>query len=245
MTKEERWVLEEKYSGIMIPEALRDFERLAKGEPVDYVIGFVRFLDCHVDLSQKPFIPRVETEEWVGNAIDALRGVDALSCADLFSGSGCIGIAVAKHLEGAKMDFMEQEERFREQIRINAERNEISPERYAVYAPEAFQKSGKKYDVIFANPPYLSSSSMEFLDSSVRDWEPKTALFGGSEDGLGYIRELFAKAPSLLRSKGVVYVEFDDEQKDMVEEIATKSGFSCEFSKDAYGFWRVGKARLL
>ena len=104
LSKEIRWLLEEKYHGQLTPPAKRDIARLQKGEHVDYVIGFVEFAGCRIDLSQRPLIPRSETEHWVHKAIAELRQeshdrkkTDAtpISCLDIFAGSGCIGVVLS------------------------------------------------------------------------------------------------------------------------------------------------------
>ncbi len=62
--KDAQWLLEEKYGGNKSPEYAADLDRLAKGEPVAYVIGYQPFLGLKIYLDSKPLIPRPETEWW-------------------------------------------------------------------------------------------------------------------------------------------------------------------------------------
>ena len=121
LSQEVSWLVQEKYQGKETLEAKKDIERLKKGEHIDYVIGFVDFLGCRIDLFQKPLIPRPETEFWVQKAIRELYA-DArkeITCLDVFAGSGCIGVAILKHIKSTSVDFAEKDTQLLSQIEIN------------------------------------------------------------------------------------------------------------------------------
>ncbi|MDA1337579.1 MAG: hypothetical protein O3C23_02340, partial [bacterium] len=87
ITRETQWLLQEKYKGKLTEAAKKDIARLKKGEPVDYLIGFVEFLGCKIDLSLQPLIPRMETEHWSQKAIESIQA----RCAGTVPAQACAG----------------------------------------------------------------------------------------------------------------------------------------------------------
>lgn len=230
--KEINWLIEEKYKKGITKEFEKDIERLKKGEPIDYVIGFSYFLNCKIDLSYKPLIPRPETEFWTEKAIKDI-GEKRSVCLDLFSGSGAIGIAILKNTKNTKVDFAEADRNLLKQINLNLKINKISKERYSVFYSDVFSKVKRKYDYIFANPPYIPKIRKNKVQKSVIDFEPEKALFGG-EDGLRYIKIFLEDIDKYLKKEGKVYLEFDSSKKKELKKIAK----GAEFYKDQYERWR-------
>lgn len=265
--KEIQWLVKEKYGGKISAELEKDKERLQKGEPVDYVIGFSDFLGCKINLLERPLIPRPETEFWVGEAIkdiltySSLSGCSDCDCdvvkvLDIFAGSGCIGIAVLKHVKSAKVDFADCDKNAIEQIKknlklnaslIRANKGYTDKKKNVVIKSDVFENIKGKYDFILANPPYIAKTKKDKVRDSVLKFEPKKALFGG-EDGLLFIRKFLEGAKSHLRRpasakasarRGKIYMEFDSWQKPKIEKILKNLGHkNFEFKKDQYNKWR-------
>lgn len=243
MNKEREWLLREKYHGIESPEFFADLTRVENGEPIDYIIGFSTFLGCHIDLSKKPLIPRTETEYWVEKALSEIATDKPIKILDVFSGSGCIGIAALSHLPNAQVDFADIDENTIEQIKINLKKNTIDSSRCAVYKSDVFDglTEGKTYDVIFANPPYIGTKHRERVQDSVFDHEPYTALFSG-DDGMPLIKKTLVSLKDRLAPNGTFYLEFDDIQQGMLKMLLTDLNFT-DFSlhKDQFGLVRMAK----
>ena len=238
MEQEIQWLLEEKYKRKLTPNARKDIARLKRGEHLDYVIGWKPFLNCTIDLRYKPLIPRVETEYWIERAMQDIRAASRIKCLDIFAGSGCIGIAVLKNIPGARVDFAEEEKKFCKQVALNAKLNKIAKSRYQVIQSDIFSKVKRKYDYIFANPPYLAESKRKKVQKSVLEQEPHSALFGG-KDGLKDIRQFLGLAKDYLNKDGVIYLEFYSFQKNAIKKLLKQFGYShWEFHKDQYGKWR-------
>jgi len=242
-TKEEKWLLEEKYHGRESPAFFLDITRLKKGEPIDYIIGFRPFLGCHIDLSEIPLIPRTETEFWVERAIQeklSKKEKESLNFLDLFSGSGCIGIALAHHIKLSTVDFGDNNKKCLKQIRENLKKNKIENSRINIYESDCFKNiPKKKYDYIFANPPYIAYEREKKIQESVIKWEPHGALFA-KDEGFYFIKEIIQKAPDFLDGNGTIFIEFDSCQKETIEtELIPKDIYKYEFWKDQFGKWRV------
>jgi release factor glutamine methyltransferase len=157
---------------------------------------------------------------------------------DIFSGSGCLGLAVLKNIKRARVDFVELSGAFVKQIKLNLKINKINPGRYRVIRSDMFQNVRGKYDCILANPPYLSPQRKRTIQKSVLDFEPKEALFAG-QDGLSHIRKFINQAGGYLAPGGRIYMEFGLGQKRGIEKILKgQSRLRFSFFKDQYGKWR-------
>jgi release factor glutamine methyltransferase len=233
MEKEMRWLLKEKYSGKKTKGFYRDVERLKAGEPVDYVIGFTEFLNCKIDLSKKTLIPRPETEYWAKKEISRIDSGSKIL--DMFAGSGCIGIGVLKNVKKSLCDFADKDAEAVKQIKINLKLNKIKGK---VFESDIFNNVKGKYDYIFANPPYIPTTRESRIQESVLKFEPKIALFGGT-DGLFYITRFLKDAQDYLSENGKIFMEFDSPQKKEIEKLIIKYKYSnYKFNRDQYSRWR-------
>jgi HemK-like putative methylase len=225
------WLLRDKYRGEESAAYRRDLLRLEKGEHIDYIIGFSNFLGSEIDLSQHPLIPRPETEHWAEKIIATMPSTP-IRALDLFTGSGCIGIAVLKHKPKTKVDFADIEPKYFKGIRKSLRRNKIYPKRARLIKSNIFSAIKEKYDYILTNPPYIPTSGRK-VQKSVLEQEPHTALFGG-KDGLKLIRKLIKEAKKYLNPGGTLVVEFDPPQKTKIAALARQFSYDLQFFKDQY-----------
>jgi release factor glutamine methyltransferase len=204
--QQKNWLLKSKYNGQTCQQYFDDIKRLTNGEPLDFVIGNTIFLDCFIDLSQKPLIPRDETEYWVNQAINQMPKDKPIKVLDLFCGSGCIGLAILKHLPNAKVDFADISDSAIKQTKINLALNKFDKTRAKVIKSDVLKNINGKYDYIFANPPYIPNSRKLF--KSVINFEPKQALFAGV-DGLKYIKIVLKDVKLYLKPSAILFMEID------------------------------------
>ncbi len=251
LKKEENQIFNEKHKGIKSAGFFDDLRELKNGKPVDYIIGWVDFLNCKIDLSFKPLIPRAETEFWVEKAIEEILELskdNKLKVLDIFSGSGCIGISILKNCPNTKVDFAEVNPKFIKQIEKNLSINNIEYKnsgRANIIQSNIFDNIKDEYDIILANPPYVSTDRRGNVQKSVLEYEPSEAVFGG-KDGLFFIRDFLAKAKDYLLSKSnigpFIYLEFDSFQKSKIENMLVEYNYSSwQFFKDQFNRWRFVK----
>jgi release factor glutamine methyltransferase len=227
----------EKYKGRETPELLEDIKKMTEGESLEYLLGEVSFVGAKVDLSLRPMIPRPETEFWVQQAIEDIlstRREYVLRCLDLFSGSGCVGLAVAKNIPEATMDFIELDPKLRPGIEHSIIRNNIKKLRARVLVGDTWQGAGGKYDCIFAVPPYVPASMKEEVMKELSSEDPLS--FFDKEDGFYFHKQVLSRAKEFLKAGGALYLEFDITQREKIEDLAKEHGFkNISFFKDPYG----------
>ena len=231
---------------LYVPAAVeQQVERLAQrhlaGEPVAYLIGEWEFYGLPLDISESVLIPRPDTEVLVEQVLSRLQGVSEPRILDLCAGSGCIGLALAKHLPGSRVVLGELDEGALRICRQNIRRNDLTG-RVVSLQMNALEKPPAhlgEFDAIVSNPPYIPDGDIAGLDVSVRDYEPHLALRGG-EDGLDFYRAICAQWRTALRADGRLLFEVGIGQADDVLRIMRSCGFGdVEITPDLNGIPRV------
>jgi release factor glutamine methyltransferase len=211
------------------------------GEPVAYLIGEWEFYGLPLDISEDVLIPRPDTETVAGAAIDFCRTLGECRVLDLCAGSGCIGLAIAASVPKARVVLAEISEGALRVCRQNIRRVGLSGRVVSVQA-DVLQKPGVslgEFQCIVSNPPYIPSGDIETLDRSVRDYEPRLALDGGS-DGLHFYHAIIEQWRSILTPGGRLYFEVGIGQADRVLRLMRQVGFGdIQVLKDLNGIPRV------
>jgi release factor glutamine methyltransferase len=217
--------------------------RYRTGEPLQYVLGrwAFRHLDLFVD--ERVLIPRPETEEVAGVAIECARAVEgARTVIDLGTGSGAIGLSLATELpiDNTSIWMTDVSPDALAVARANlagigrpARNVTIIESRWFDALPANLQA-----DVIVSNPPYIALGSPD-VDGSVSDYEPEVALYSGS-DGLDAIREIIRKAGDFLTVNGALVLEIGADQRLATEYLFEEHGYvDYEVRPDAFGHDRI------
>ena len=241
--REKKWLLDEKYNGTSNNTYLQDVILLKNGHPLDYLIGSREFLGCHIDLSYQPLIPRNETEYWLKEIFNS-HLKEPINILDVFSGSGCIGIACLHHLPKCHVDFAEKNPSFVKQIQKNLDMNNADPARYHVYESDVFTAlpEEKQYDLILANPPYIAHNRRETVQDSVHEHEDYNSLYA-DDDGLYFVKHLIDNAQKYLKPGGSMYIEYDPWQTQTIGEYIKNnySVLSHKIIQDQFNRDRVVK----
>lgn len=218
-------------------------DRLIKGEPIQYVMGTWSFMGNEFVVTPDVLIPRADTEilcEKVIRHINEKNGMTRVL--DLCSGSGCIGISIAKSCDKAYVECADISLNAVEIIKRNAELNGVG-ERVSAFCSDMFEKC-VTYDIIASNPPYIPSADIDTLDDKVRLFEPRIALDGGS-DGLDFYRIIADGARKHMKDDGILFMEIGFDERLAVTDIFRAHGYSdIACIKDYSGNDRVIKCRV-
>lgn len=236
--QEKKWLLIEKYNGNSCQEYINECTLIDDGMPVAYLIGNIEFLGCSIDLEYRPLIPRAETEYWTDIFIKQNKDKKDLEVLDIFSGSGCIGIGVYKHLN-AFVDFADIDNKNIKQIQKNLEIN-FTGKNFNIFRSNMFRGIPiKKYDYILANPPYIDRAKSDQVQGSVINNEDDHALFA-DQQGLKFVYQLINEGTHYLTPNGEIWIEFDSWQTDLIDEyLKDISMWKHSYLKDQYNKDRV------
>lgn len=227
----------------------RGMARLAKGEPLQYVLGEWDFRTLTLKCDRRALIPRPETEGLVSLVLEWLRGSGrpgAPLVVDVGTGTGAIVLSLAKEYVGeATFLGTDVSEDAVALARENAERCLLADRvGFAVMDGLDDFDEPQCVDAIVSNPPYIESAVVDTLDPRVRDFEPRLALDGGPA-GLDFYDRYLADALNLLKAGGAVFFEIGDTQGEAVRRMMESYGFGdIRISKDLSGRDRYASATL-
>ncbi len=213
-------------------------DRILHQEPMAHVLGYSWFYGYKMIVNEDVLIPRSETEELCAQILaridEYFSNQATIECADVGTGSGAIAITVAKEEKKVRMHATDISEEALVTARKNAENNEVSVEFKAGDMLQPLIDGGLKLDVLISNPPYIPQD--EKMETSVVDFEPHVALFGG-QDGLKFYRMIFKDCRKVLKDKAFMAFEMGWDQRkrmsQLVEEMLPEARY--EIIKDMNG----------
>jgi release factor glutamine methyltransferase len=208
-----------------LPKKLwEDFERLKRGEPIQYILGTGPFYGREFFVSPATLIPRNETEELVHLIIKENRNA-GLKILDIGTGTGCIPISLALEMNNPEVYGVDISE---EALQI-AQKNAV-----ALGAKVTFSKCDiltktpevTELDILVSNPPYIPEQEKSEMHKNVLDFEPELALFVSNDDPLIFYREIAEKGKQLLKPYGKLYFEINEKYGTVVASLIQDLGYS-------------------
>ena len=207
--------------------------RLAN-EPISQIIGFRNFWNSTFYVDKNVLDPRPETELLVEKVLELPS--NNLSLIDLGTGSGCIAISIARERPNFEVFASDISN---DALKIAKKNSKLYQTSINFIKSDWFAKINRKFDVIIANPPYISKKEYNNLPLCIRRFEPKIALFAGSK-GLDCFKIIINQFFKYLRPKGMLFLEIGSTQKKMIEKIFLYNGFKkIEYSNDLSGKCRL------
>lgn len=212
-------------------------QRRYSGEPLQYIEEEVSFYDMSFQVNESVLIPRPETEYFIEKIID--RVYEPKKIIDVGTGSGCIGLSLAKHFTDAEVHLTDISLDALSVAGINSKKNKINVN---IYESNLLREvRDNDFDLIVANLPYIPTADIGALPVEVVHYEPLIALDGG-EDGLDYIDQLLKQARYKLSATGLLALEIDSRSGGRLIEM-TKSYKGVEVITDLAGKDRYVFAR--
>ncbi|MFM1869543.1 MAG: peptide chain release factor N(5)-glutamine methyltransferase [Pseudomonadota bacterium] len=233
-----------------LPQALLDDwheleQKRLLGHPVAYLIGKKEFFNIELSVSPGVLIPRPETEllvELVINFLDSAgRQNFTPTILDLGTGSGAIGLALAKNIPRSQVTCVD----------ISPEALDIAQKNATLLGLNTVQfHQGSwldgltgQFDVIVSNPPYIPMGDQHLSMGDLR-FEPSSALTD-HDDGLSAYRQIFQQAPAHLKRDGLIVVEHGYDQSEAVCQLLSNGQYvDIKAHLDLAGIKRAASAKL-
>ena len=206
-------------------------ERLKNNEPIQYILNKQEFMGINLFINENVLIPQPDTEILVEEVIDiAIKNIEKkeIKILDLCTGSGAIGIALAKNLDKASIYASDISKLALEVAEKNARNSKV---KMKFIESDLFEKFSitNKFDIIVSNPPYIETETIKNLSEEVKH-EPKIALDGG-QDGLDFYRKIIILAKRYLNENGYLALEIGYDQKEVVENMLKENNYKNVYSK--------------
>lgn len=235
------WLYTHPEAPLDASSAERFFELIAQraaGTPTQYLTGKQEFWGLEFEVTPAVLIPRPETEHVVEVALERLGPTQwdnlppagsGMRVADVGTGSGCLAIALARELPGAKIFATDISTAALEVARRNAARHGVAARiefvecnlleafRDEFRPPRRTSFEFRPFDLIVSNPPYVARRDAASLPRDVGH-EPARALFGG-EDGAEVYPQLVQQAAAALAPGGVLVVELGYDSLERVRPL--------------------------
>jgi release factor glutamine methyltransferase len=271
--RDRTWIYSHPEEEIPTADAERFFAlitRRCSGEPTQHLTRKQEFWGLEFEVTPEVLIPRPETEHVIEVALDRLAVHElragrpqknngaGLLIADIGTGSGCIAIALAKELPGAKIYATDISRKALEVARRNAARHGFSDQIHfvesnllddvdqaTVHQSLVTSRASPLFDLIVSNPPYVGRREAATLPREVRDHEPEVALYGG-EEGYELYAALIAQAAQHLKPGGILVLELGQTSLPAVQPLLdAQTWTNVGITNDLAGIPRVIAAERL
>jgi release factor glutamine methyltransferase len=224
-------------------------KKLESGMPLQYALGYSWFLGNKFKVDPSVLIPRPETEElvnWIFSDNKEFADQE-LTLLDLCTGSACIPVSVNLKFPAWNVYAMDISEKALEIARENNNTFRTNVHffqedilHWKSWTPADESNTAKpnffpRPDIIVSNPPYISMSERENINSRVKDFEPSLALFVPAEDPLLFYRNIADFAAYSLKRGGKLFLEIDRNYgPDLIKILSEKHFDKIELRKDVF-----------
>ncbi|ANF52307.1 protein-(glutamine-N5) methyltransferase, release factor-specific [Chryseobacterium glaciei] len=202
---------------------------LKTNKPYQHILGETEFYGMKFFVNENVLIPRPETEELLEIAIQKIHNsqftIHKLKILDIGTGSGIIPLVLKKHFPEAEVSSIDFSEKALEVAKKNADFHQLKIN--LIHADYLNFELTDNYDVIISNPPYIGIEEETEIADSVKEFEPKMALFSPTSDALIFYRKIADDSEKYLNKNGLLFLEINQKlgletlnlYKDLFSEV--------------------------
>lgn len=218
--------------------------QLKAHKPIQYIIGETEFYGLLFKVNKNVLIPRPETEalvSWIINSVDTTKPLKIL---DIGTGSGCIAIALAKHLKNAKIYGLDVSNKALKVAKQNAIINNTKVVFIKHNILENTIERFVNFDIIVSNPPYIRTLEKKIMKPNVLENEPHLALFVADNNPLQFYKAIVQFSKTALLKNGFLFFEINEFLgHDVVKMMASANFNTVELKQDIFGKDRMVKGK--
>lgn len=212
---------------------------LKSGKPYQQILGETEFYGLKFFVNEHVLIPRPETEELLELAIEKIQEERfkiqevGLKILDIGTGSGIIPIILKKKFPQAHVSAIDFSQDALNMAKRNAELYEVEID--FIHQDYLTQDLSKVYDVIISNPPYIGRAEEFEIADSVKNFEPKMALFSPTSNALIFYEKIAKDCKNHLAENGWVFLEINQKLGRETRELFVDVLSEVELLKDISG----------
>jgi len=184
---------------------------LKAGKPYLQILGETEFYGMKIFVNENVLIPRPETEELLEIAIKKIQDlrfkIQDLKILDIGTGSGIIPLVLKKYFPDAEITTIDFSEKALETAKKNANFHQLDIK--FIHADYLSFNLNENFDVIISNPPYIGIDEENEIADSVKEFEPKMALFSPTTDALIFYKKIAKDCDKYLNKNGLVFLEIN------------------------------------
>lgn len=251
LEKDKIWLITNNYKEVKEIEERIFLDLLEKRKlkmPMQYILQTCEFMGLDFYVEEGVLVPRGDTEIIVEEVLKNIEEDEKFKVCDLCCGSGAIGLSLASYRKNITVDLVDIDDIPKKVTGENIKRLALIDRCNFIKSDLLSEviKSGKKYDILVSNPPYIKTEVINTLMEDVKDYEPHLALDGG-EDGLIFYRRIIDESLYVLKENGILSFEIGHDQGEDVKNLMIEKGYqNVKVIKDLAGLDRcvIGRVNL-
>lgn len=207
---------------------------LKTNKPYQQILGETDFYGMTFFVNENVLIPRPETEELLEFAIKKIHHsaltIDKLKILDIGTGSGIIPLVLKKYFPQAEVTSIDFSEKALEIAKKNADFHQL--EINFIHNDYLNFDLNQNFDIIISNPPYIGIEEEHEIADSVKEFEPKMALFSPTSDALIFYRKIAEDSKKYLNKNGLLFLEINQKLGPETLELYTNDFSEALLIKD-------------